>query len=273
MYHYHANALGLGGRISRPLEQVIESQAATSLASTGGFGSAHIENFNFKNIVSFRVAHSEVAGSLLEDRGVRHHTSRVSVSVEGLNILNVVTADKIVGRLASRHPDDDHEPGIIATGSYFENLKIAGHLVEVVEFAHETFHDFDTYQKLQDAFVAQDKRQEVLNSMLGSDLQPHPADAQHLHDVHQGFSKQRDLGELQRTVLCSVVKKIKLHPGSKEIRAFGPVVVVPRFGTIYLGELIVAHGSKRLNMLRLVLGSPDEGEIVCASGDGNGGGY
>ena len=48
-----------------------------------------------------------------------------------------------------------------------ENLKIAGHLVEVVEFAHETFHNFDTYQKLQDGFVAQDKRQEVLTLMRG----------------------------------------------------------------------------------------------------------
>src|SRR5215475_5456297 len=155
-YYYHANALALGGRLRRPVDLVIESQASSSLPSSGGFGSSHVENFNLKNIVSFRAAHTEVAGSELGQMHQRIFTARSSASVEGLNILNVVTADKITARLASRHPANDDEPAIITTGSYFENLRIAGHTVEVVEFAHGTFHRCDTHKKLRDAFQLAD---------------------------------------------------------------------------------------------------------------------
>lgn len=276
-YYYHANALALGGKIRRPLEQVIESQAASVLPSSGGFGSSRVENFNFKHIVSFRVAHTEVAGSEIEDNDDPIHTARSSVIVEGLNILNVITADKVVARLASRHPADDDEPAIITTGSYFENLKIAGHAVEVVEFAHGTFHSLDTYERLQHAFDQKENEPADWQMLLGCHLgrqipepnanDPHPAEVEHLR---QRYVQLQGADELPGTVLCSVIKQITLRPGSSEIKVYGPIVVVPRFGVIILGELICKHGTKRLHMIRVELGSPDAGTLLCSALDGNG---
>ena len=38
------------------------------------------------------------------------HGTMSSVSVEGVNIMNVVTCDRVVLRLASKHPDGGGEP-------------------------------------------------------------------------------------------------------------------------------------------------------------------
>jgi hypothetical protein len=268
-YYYHANGLALGGRIRRPTDEVIESQASAVLPSSGGFGSTRVEHFNFKGIVSFRAAHTEVAGSDIEnDNEQVIHTARSSVIVEGLNILNVVTADRVIARLASRHPHNDDEPGIITTGSYFENLKIAGHTVDVVEFAHETFHSFDTHKKLNAEFG---NNPDKLECLLGRGIEGKGAQlTPHVAHLKEKFEKIKKAGKLPSTVVCSVIKQVSLKPQQKEIQVYGPIVVVPRFGTIILGEVIVKHSSKRLQMLRVELGSPDQGCILCAIGEGNG---
>ena len=49
------------------------------------------------------------------------------------------------------------------------------------------------------------------------------------------------------------------------------LVVVPNFGRIFIGELLITAGSKRLTMLRLELGSPVGGCIACADIEDNGG--
>src|SRR5208282_4813183 len=91
-YHYNAHGHGLSGRFDRPVEQLIDVQAGSSLPTIGGHGSSRVDNFRFRELVSFRAAYSHVSGSRNDADGT--YTTLVTSTVEGLNILDVVTADR-----------------------------------------------------------------------------------------------------------------------------------------------------------------------------------
>lgn len=283
MYFYHGHASALGGTLVRPFQKTMEPQAAVSLPSTGGSGVSRIENYSFEGLISFKMAQADVGGGIEKEKGPNVHSTRISVVIEGLNILNMVTADRIVARLACEHdtstpgtPITETEPSIITTGSHFDGLKIAGHAVDVVT-DHQTFCDFDTYGKCQTAFADPKSRKRLLDSLIGSQLKaagmvPTPQSPQHLKDVHQGFVDQVASKDLRKTMICSFVTEIKGLNGP-EIQSCGPIVVIPQFGTIYLGELMITHGMRRVTMLRAELGSPDGGSFAVGAGTGNGTGY
>ncbi len=63
IYLYNAHGYGLGGQIERPFQHFIDVQAMGSLPQSGGHGIARVENFNVKDIVSFKAAYTEVSGS------------------------------------------------------------------------------------------------------------------------------------------------------------------------------------------------------------------
>lgn len=139
---YHALGLGLGGHITRPFNEVIEAQAATSLGIVGGYASGHVDAYRFKDIVSFRSARIHAVGSEAPDRSFN---TSVAVTVEGLNILDVITAQRITARLTSRHAADAREPEISSIGTAIEDLRIGGRPVEV-EVDRELFYEARTYQ-------------------------------------------------------------------------------------------------------------------------------
>lgn len=339
MYFYHGHASALGGTLVRPFQKTIEPQAAVSLPITGGSGVSRIDNYSFEGLISFKMAQSDVGGGVEKEKGDHVHSSRISVVIEGLNILNMVTADRIVARLACEHNTDvpgtpitETEPSIITTGCHFDGLKIAGHAVDVVT-DHRIFCDFDTYGKCQQVWAngnlnkttspqnanarsggtksvatknagpkgtqnpknakaaqtadsAQDTapnqppktdKDRLIASMIGSgmdenDMKPTTQSPQHLKDTYQGFVDQVASKNLRKTMICSFVTEIKGLNGP-EIKACGPIVVIPQFGTVYLGELMITHGMRRVTMLRLELGSPDGGSLAVGSGTGNGTGY
>src|ERR1051325_9174596 len=102
---YHAQTVGVSGRIEHPFEQIIPVQASLALPETGGFGTTRVDKFSIPGILSIEAVYSVVAGSLeTRDDGTLSHDATASVTIEGLNILSVVTADRIVARIASSHP-------------------------------------------------------------------------------------------------------------------------------------------------------------------------
>src|SRR5438270_6044562 len=102
-YFYHASAYGLSGEIERPMRHSIPMQAATALAGSGGRGFQRIENFSAPPYVSFDAAYTEVGGSFDECHN-QHTTFSYSV-IEGLNIAGMITADRIVARMAIYSPE------------------------------------------------------------------------------------------------------------------------------------------------------------------------
>src|SRR5437660_698835 len=96
---------------------------------------------------SFRPAHSQVAGSYNAKTG--NYDTLAAATVEGLNIVDIVTADRVVARLSSSHSERDEEPKIVATGSHFVNLRVAGQAVEV-KIDSDISHSLETYSDFRD---------------------------------------------------------------------------------------------------------------------------
>lgn len=271
MYLYHAHAVALGGVLERPA-QTIEGQAACSLSIAGGTSSASAGKFD-NGLISFDSAQSHLTGNAEKRNGKDVYFTSVSILINGLNVRNMFKADQIVTQITSEHePSSNPEASIITTGSHFDNLKIAGH-VATIEMVHDVFHQFPTFQHCSDAWSKgkpADKGK-LRETLLGKDLPAPPTGGypEHLKDVYDGFQRQNKDKTLRPTVLCSFVKEVKGVNGGG-IDTWGPIIKIPQFGTIYLGEVIISHGRRRVNMFRLQLGSPQSGGGAGGSGDSNG---
>ncbi|MGO8790093.1 MAG: choice-of-anchor P family protein [Terriglobia bacterium] len=125
---YHALASGVSGNITLPFHELIEVHAASALPFTGGHSASRAESFRFKDIISFSSASTITTGSETSDA----YNTLATATVEGLNILNLVKADRVVARLASKYSKDSRQHSATIAGSYFENLRIAGNLVQIV---------------------------------------------------------------------------------------------------------------------------------------------
>ena len=229
-FHYRGAGHAFSGELRRPIQQVVEAQACVSLPRAGGHARARTENFQIPQLVSFAKGYSHVSGTQANGK---HHTQS-TVIVEHLNILDVVTADRMVGRLTSEHDPNEPEGHIIAVGSHIDNLKISGCLVKI-EWDHDLFLKHKTYEAL----------------------------SKHL----AGGKKSGKMGT-DKVTLCSLAKNIEVAcPG---VEVDGHVITVKHFGKIFVGEVENSHGMKRMTMLRLELGSPADGRFsvgeFCTNG-------
>jgi hypothetical protein len=281
-FRYHASAHVLGGEIRRPFQHVIELQAPSLLASTGGVGNSRVENFRRDDFVSFKTGYTHVLGSTMLETGKDGkestvHTTQVTAAIEDLNILDVVTADRIVARMTSRHGSDEEEGHILLIGSRFENLRIAGCEVHV-KLHHELFLNVGTFAaargklteesaagieaKLKEATGAA-ASDEAVNKELKERNQFRTMAKETLQAARPDV--EFPAGELQAhgALLCSLVEKAEFkHADAAEATCAGVerrgrhAFDVRDFGTIFLGEVLFEHGRKTLTMLRLELGSP-----------------
>src|SRR5262249_39592274 len=137
-FAFRASAAALGGFFTRPFCEPLPVQAASLLPSVGGYGSARVEHFRFHELISFRAAYTQVIG--VEDKNEDGASARSTLAlavVEGLNVLDMVTADRVVGRLVSETPVPAKEPAEtedlpwLPEGSYFINLRIRGERIDV----------------------------------------------------------------------------------------------------------------------------------------------
>jgi hypothetical protein len=260
---YHAEATVLEGRLHLPISQVIERQAHAKLPIKGGYLSQHTESFRIEGIVSYRAAHTQVSGHLeiKRDRGFK--TLATSV-VEDLNILEVVTADRVVAQISTEHPLNGDVPSVTFLGTRFENLRIAGHPVK--------FHlDPDVLgpKPKNDAAYTSDpdlmeriaKRNEPSRAIEGlSDELPEsynqdPSSA----DIEAAGAESSDnqASDDRESIECSLVSQVE---GSYPGRSFGHVIDVPHFGKIYLAVLRLEHskfptkpGSPKLTLFDLTM--------------------
>ena len=257
-FHYHANAHVFSGRFTRPIQHVIEVQAATSLPIIGGVSSARVENFRFNEHVSFKSGYSHVSGSEKSEKSEKDDKDKVirttlaTAAIEDLNILDVVTADRIVARLSSSYDPADEESRILVIGSRFENLRIAGHKVEV-ELHHELAQKLDTFEAVRKEFASNADFRKMAEDPFDGKKLPKTIEA---HGV----------------VYCSLVKDIQPAkcPGIVRHGHCGHVLEVPEFGKIHLAEILFQYGRKTLTMVRVELGSPNGGGITVVAADING---
>jgi hypothetical protein len=126
-YLYRGESFAFGGYLTNPFYESIETQAASVLSPTGGYSSAHVENFRYKEFFSFSRASTQLIGSY--DPQAFEFNTLMTATIENLNILNMVTADLVSCRLAIVYkgdPTKPEKPSVNPAGSFFVNLRIGG---------------------------------------------------------------------------------------------------------------------------------------------------
>jgi hypothetical protein len=272
-YFYHASAYGLAGEIERPVRQSVPAQAACTLASGGGRGTQRTDRFCVSPFICFDSAYTEVGGSF--DECHNKHTTYAYSVVEGLNIADVLTADRVVSRMVVYSPevgDEDGEHSYDITGSHFVNLRLAGHPIDVKLSTH-TFHAHDTYSKFEKAYHG-DQADDLLP--WGSQSEKQLSELEKLEDQYHALSgvgkrakawkkqPQRPKGGLY---WCSAAGHLDLRNtiDQSELQGFGGLIVIPKFGVVRLAQVLVHRDYRRLTMFHVQMCSGSSG-----SSDGGG---
>lgn len=144
-HYFHAEAHALSGKLMLPFEEQIKEQAFVKLEGESqklllegaseelkrrkaqrNYRSLHVKDYRLEGIISYSAAHTQVSGHKSEKHKGAFVTLATSV-VENLNVLNVVTADRVVGQISTTHFPDQYSPLVTFLGTHFENLRIARH--------------------------------------------------------------------------------------------------------------------------------------------------
>ena len=269
-HHYHATATAISGHLKLPLVRKIEPQAHTELPKEGGHFSQRLENFSLEGVISFRSAYTRVSGNRSTKPG-QGWTTLATTAVEGLNVLEVVTADRVVVQTITEHPLKGYVPSVSFLGTHFENLRVAGHRVELdidPDILGEMPVGDGAYTKEPGLVgrVGSQYRRVLESKGLPEDLR----------ERYNRFSS--DLGKAE-AIECSLVNRAS---GSYPGHSFGHIIHVPNFGKIILARLKVSHGqydtptgapritNVHLTMVDLELGCAADGNVSIGCGLDNG---
>jgi hypothetical protein len=259
-YYLHASANALGGILDSPHKRVIPSQASATLPEVGGHATARTEAFNFDEILTCKAAYTRLTSSRVEEDG--SYATLVTSVVEGLNILDVVKADRIVAQVSVEHPKGTSPPVFSFAGSHFDGLRLGGCSVHT-EFNSRLF-GVDTKDGVGWS-IFQDVGHQQAVKMVQKAKGAKDADW-----VQNRFGWMNPKAKEEGCVLCSLVDGIDQPvPG----RAIGHVLEIPHFGKIVLGEMLVFPSTVQLSMIRAELGCANTGSITAAMSRGGGGHY
>jgi len=269
---FRGNAATISGRIVRPTDVVIESPASSSLTVAGGRSVARSGAQTFGDFVRLGSASTSAEGLFDDLKGeieltyarVSEDTLRTTTRVVS-EVLDLavgkkpqVTVKRLRAALASRSPDGSNEtPSSVSQDTTIDGVAIGGYAL-IVELDTAVFDRYDTRSKL---LAAADDPKFVRKSghclFMKKEKDASPAALR----VVQGGG----------TTYATIVKSIRwakgAYPGA---RIDGNLVVVPDFGSIFFGELLIGESSRRLTMLRFELGSPTGGFFACGEVDSNG---
>lgn len=268
---YQASAYSVAAEFERPKKHSLSPQASVVLAGHGGHGSNRASAYSVDGLISFKNAYSEVGGSFDDCHGL--HTTHAWSVVEGLNVADMLTADRVVARMAVYHsPISGSEATYDITGSYFENLRIAGHPIDV-KLATHVFHDHDTYSKVAEAHKAGHTDEWLVGGKLKQLEVGKLTELQGKYHALIGMSglveewkkKTEERPDDRGSYWFSPANHLnwKAQGGSSEIEGFGSIICIPKFGVIRLAEMVVHHHSRTLTMFRVQM---------CSSGHGTAGG-
>ncbi len=296
-YHvYHATADVLRGDLRQPVEQHILPQAPVSVKDRrGGHYFQRAGKYSLEGLISFETGFTHVSGSA-SAKGHGWVTLATSV-LEGLNVLDVVTADRMVAQVSTEHPlEKGHVPHVTFLGTRFENLRVAGHPVHL-DFDFGICGDKPQEDHLYTAdpgFL--DRVTDQCENIRGTPGLPTALREQYTEELKKltqlsnggnrpsatentggngsgtdGHKVDPRWGESQQKpkpprVTCSLVKGVSPIPGA---RSFGNVLEIPGFGIVYLAQLEVSDYFE-LTMLDMRMGCIGDGTVKAGTTRANG---
>lgn len=265
---FRGNAAAFGGRIVRPKDITLEAGGASVLTVAGGRSAWSGRDIQFGDTVRIKSAMTLAEGAFDDTKKLvelTHHkvaeetlttSTVVKAGVKGLVVGSKpqLKVKSVQASMTSKSPAASHEPTIgLDSETSFDGVSIDGHEVDV-EIAHDVFRRFDTRAKL---LAAVDDAKFV---------------KQHGHHFYLASQPERrrlmrDGGYIIGTIVRKISWKGSPMPGA---RIDDNSIVVPEFGTIHFGEILITAAERRLSMLRLQLGSPEGGAEVYSEVATNG---
>ncbi len=234
-HRYHAEATVLTGDLFHPLKQEIKPQTNVKLSEHGGYLSEHAEPYRLEGVISFEKAYTQAAGN--RDHTKPHHgwSTLVTSVIENLNVLEVVTADRVVGQIATHHPLEGYVPAVHFLGTRIEGLRVAGHPVKVV------FPPFHPYPFDQPANNGAYTRHPGLLERVRSHFESIRSAKDVPDDLVQRYNQPAPRTEGEKEILeCSLVSRVEVD-APDFVRGFGHVLHIRDFGKVHLGLLRVEH--------------------------------
>jgi hypothetical protein len=213
--------------------------------------------------------------------------------VEGLNVLDVVTADRVVGQISTEHPlyEDGCVPTVTFLGTRFDNLRISGHPVkierdlDIIGIRRDANTSYFDDQEVVDRISSQYKNLEDEIGKIESEKNSHHKDAADWATKNYLTARPvmtTDSKDGSREFNCSLVKSISGSPGI----TYAHVIDLPHFGKIFLGELTIRLEKAKnppkaknpehdkyifsLKMIRLEMGCLAKGSTTVSAMDSNG---
>lgn len=269
-HRYHAEATTLEGELHLPFAQRTCSHTASKLNEQGGYVTQHADRFHLGGVINFHSSYTHVGGNR-DSKPDHGWNTLTTASIEGLNVMEVITADRVVAQISTDHPLVGYVPRVTFLGTRFENLRIAGHPVEI-DFEPTIMGpkpDNDAAYTADPALLQRVTRQHQ-----------HIVRQQNLPDeLARRYNQLPSASANRESIECSLVNQVK---GSFPGRSFGHVIYVPDFGKIHLATLRIEHSDFTqtgipkqtlisLTMLRLEMGCIAGGSLGLGSGKTNGG--
>jgi hypothetical protein len=260
-FYFHADASSLGGFIEKPFQKHIPPRALGSLPAVGGHVTTRTGAFDFEGVLSCRSAYTRVSGSQIDEDG----SAVVSVTsvLEGLNVLEILKAERIVAQVTAEFSGSGGFPRISFAGSHFDGpvighsdaslalnpglLGIAGAKAPRPPLTQSLFHETG--------------RQQAAKLVKSAKAEPDHDALRWLTDRY-GWMDSDPKSRKDGFLLCSLVDGVG---GAIPGRSFGHVVEIPDFGRIFLGELLVGPTSIQLSMIRAELGCATHGNLGVSS--------
>jgi hypothetical protein len=302
-YHeYHAEAHVLSGDLKHPIEQPIQHQARVVLEKTRDDShiAQSVKETTLEGLISFKVGHSRASGTKIAKKDLwgNDHSGWVTLStsvLEGLNVFEVITADRVVAQVSTEHAmEQGHVPKVTFLGTRFENLRVGGYPVHVeldLGICGDKPEGDEPYLA-NGGFLDRVLRQ--LDTIAHTKGLPEGLEQEYDSKIaHIDDLKKRGngRGNGHSKLTCSLVKSIGPIP-IPGVKTFGNIIFIPDFGTVSLAEVVVGTGSRSdgsseniasvpasepndsnyftLNMLNMHLGCIGGGTITAGSATANG---
>jgi hypothetical protein len=296
-HDYHAEAHVLSGHLQLPVKQPIQQHALVVLKDRrGGHFTQSAEDFSLEGLITFKSGRTRVSGSPSLKPSKGWVTLSTSI-LEGMNIFEVITADRIVGQVSTDHPKEGgHVPNVTFLGTHFENFRIGGFPVEItldLTICGTKPEDDQPYKSDSDFL---DRVAKQYASIANDPNAPNALKAQYLEELAyidrlklrlkgssngSGSAEKSENGQRPQDppIKCSLVKSFsKLPPG---VKAYGNVLEIPGFGFASIAEVEVGtemHDSDpkndsnyfTLKMVDMKLGCIGHGDVTAGAVTSNG---
>lgn len=284
---HHGYALGCGGYMDRDGTRIpIDAIAPGVISIVGGKCKTEQPEWQFTlpakgKYPKFSIMVSKAVTEVFSTEDENQWTTTAQSTVHGLNLCDVIRADRVTSKLTSVHlkrkkGQKKKEASISFAGSEIRGLSVNG--VPCGVTLDDELDRFQTHGELKD--------------VLGGKLKPKPRPdfpalacklwseqfkPRNLLDVLKKDKKKDPLymqdlvGKYvsDKITRCSIVADLDIPPETRAVK-HGYSIEIEGFGRIFFGEMRVSDGMKRLDMIRFDLGCDDCGGGTVPSSAVNG---